>query len=109
MKFFLTIFFSFIFFAVADANVISEKIKIGSNAKTSKLEIRYNTKSKKNKTAKVFITDVRGKEVCNFTCAIKKGSNAVCMQDALDLTEGIYTVKMVVGNKISSTKLVLFN
>ena len=92
MKFFLTIFLSFILVAAADASNLSDKIKIGSNAKTSELEIRYNCNSKKNLSANVVITDADGKEVSAFTCEIKKGSNAVCLHDALKLSEGIYTV-----------------
>ena len=109
MKFILSIFFSFIFVATAIAGNLSDKIKVGSNAKTSELEIRYNSNSKKNTTANVVITDADGKEVSAFTCEIKKGSNAVCLHDALNLKEGIYTVKMTVNNKMSSTKIVLFN
>ena len=109
MKFIFSIFFSFIFVASADANNLSDKIKIGSNAKTSELEIKYHSNSKKNITANVVITDAEGKEVSAFKCEIKKGSNAVCMHNALNLKEGIYTVKMTVKNKISSTKIVLFN
>lgn len=109
MKFFLTIFFSFVFVAVAHAANLSDKIKIGSNAKTSELEIRYNSNSKKNITANVIITDAEGKEVSAFKSEIKKGSNAVCLHNALNLEEGVYTVKMTIKNKISSTKIVLFN
>ena len=108
MKFILTIFFSLILVAVADANNLSDKIKIGSNAKTSELEIRYNSNSKKNTAANVMIIDANGKEVSSFTCQIKRGSNVVCLHDALNLTEGLYTVKMTVKKKTTSTKFVLF-
>ncbi len=108
MKFILSIFFTFVFVAAANADNLSDKIKIGSNAKTSELEIRYNSNSKRNITANVVITDAEGKAVGAFTCEIKKGSNAVCLHDALNLKEGIYTVKMTTKNKISSTKIVLF-
>ena len=98
-----------IFATSAYAYNLSDKIKIGSNAKTSKLEIRCNSKRTKILKANVVIINANGKEVRAFKCDIKKGKNAVCMQDALTLDEGIYTVKMMIKNKTSSTKLVLFN
>ena len=109
MKFILTIFLSLILLAATHAGNLSDKIKIGSNAKTSELEIRYNSNSKKNLPAQVIIIDAEGKEVSAFICDIKKGSNAVCLHDALKLKEGIYTVNMIVKKKRSSTKIILFN
>ena len=109
MKFILTIFFNFVLVAFANAGATNDKIKIGSNAKTAELEIRYNSKSKKNISANVIITDSEGKQVSAFTCEIKKGTNTVCLHNALQLKEGIYSVKMTVNNKISSTNIVFFN
>ena len=108
MKFLLTIFLSFIFIANACAGVSKNKITIGSNATTSKLEIKFISNYKKNLQGNVVITDAEGKEVRSFQCDIIKGSNAICMKDALDLKEGTYTVELKVKNKKSSTKLVLF-
>ena len=108
MRLLLFILFSFIFLTDVDASNLLYKIKIGSNAKTSKLEIRLNSAHKKNLQANVIIINAEGKEVNAFKCEIINGLNAVCMQEALNLEEGIYTVKMRVKKKTSSTKFVLF-
>ena len=109
MKFILTIFLSFIFIATAFAGDSKNKITIGSNAKTSKLEIKFISNYKKNLQGNVIIIDAEGTEVNSFKCNLIKGSNAISMQDALDLKEGIYTVELEVKNKKSSLKFVLFN
>ena len=109
MKLFLTIIFSISLVTGAKASSFIDKIKIGSNAKTSELEIRYNCNKNKVQTANVVITDAAGDDVSSFTCEIKKGSNAVCMHNALQLPEGIYTVKMMVKKKVFTSKIVLFN
>ncbi len=108
MKSLLFILFSFVFTNATFAGSLSDEIKIGSNAITSKLEIRLTNTYKKNIRANVLILNAEGKEVNAFKCEIKKGSNAVCMQDALSLAEGTYTVRMTVKKKTSSTKFVLF-
>ena len=108
MKCIFSIFLSFILTASVYAGSINDKITIGSNAKTSKLEIKYNSNYKKNLQANVIILDAEGNEVEAFICKIFKGANAVCMQDALNLKEGIYTVALTVKNKTFTTKFVLF-
>ena len=109
MKLFLTIVFSISLIAGAEASSFIDKIKINSNAKTSELEIRYNSNKNKVRKAVVIITDAAGNDVSSFTCEIKKGSNAVCMHNALQLPEGLYTVKMMVKKKMYTSKIVLFN
>ena len=109
MKFILSLFFSVIFVAAANAGNLVDRIKIGSNATTAELEIRYNSNNKKNLKANVLITDADGKEVSAFTCEIKKGSNSVCLLDALKLKEGIYTVKTYLKNMVSTAKILIFN
>ena len=109
MKFILNIFFSFIFAATASAGDAKSKITIGSNAKTSTLEIKFNSTHKKNFPANVAIINAEGKQVILFKCEIEKGLNVVSLHDALNLKEGIYTVEMTVKKRKSSTKFVLFN
>lgn len=108
MKFFSTIIFFLFFYTATSAGVIREKFKIGSNAKTSTLEIKFNSTYKKNLPANFIIFNEEGKRVSAFQCEIIKGSNVVCLQDALNLKEGIYTVEMTLKKRKSSTKFVLF-
>ena len=108
MKYLLSIFFTFSIIVNVVAGNINDKITIASNAKTDKLEIKYKSNYKRNLKANVVIIDEEGEQVRSFKCNIIKGSNTICMQDALDLKEGIYTVELTVKNKKSSTKLVLF-
>ncbi len=108
MKVLLFILISFIITTSTRAGMFSDEIKIGSNATTSKLELRLNSSYKKITKANIVILNAKGKKVNEFKCAIKKGSNTVCMQDALNLDEGVYTVNMTVKKKTSSTKFVLF-
>ena len=109
MKFILNIFFSFLFAATASAGDSKGKITIGSNAKTSTLEIKFNSTHKKNFPANVAIINAEGKKVSLFKCEIVKGLNVVSLLEALNLKEGIYTVEMTVKKRKSSTKFVLFN
>ena len=108
MKSLIFILFSFIFILSANAGNVLDDIKIDSNAKTSKLEIRFNSNYKKQLKANVVILNAAGKEVGVFKCDINKGSNVVCMHNALNLEEGIYTVALTVKKNTSSTKFVLF-
>ena len=92
----------------ADAGNSLSRIRIVSNAKTSCLEIKFFSNNKKNLQGNVVIIDAAGNNVRSFRCEIVKGSNAVCLQDALNLKEGIYTVELNVKKRKSSTKFVLF-
>ena len=109
MKFILNIFFGFFFAATAIAGDFNNKITIGSNAKTSTLEIKFNSTHKKYFPAHVAIINAEGEQVSAFKCEIVKGLNVVSLQEALKLKEGIYTVEMTVKKRKSSTKFVLFN
>ena len=108
MRLILFIFLNFIFVSVAEANNSLFKIKIQPNAKTSSLEIKFFSTNKKNFQTNVFIIDSEGNKVRSFKCEIIKGFNAVCLQDALNLKEGIYAVELNVKKKTSSAKFVLF-
>ena len=109
MRLILSIFSFLQFIATANGGIAKEKITISPNAKTSQLEIKYQSKFKKKLSGKVVILNAAGNEVKNFTCDIINGSNTICMQNALNLAEGIFTVQLTVKNKTSSTKFVLFN
>ena len=109
MKFILNIFFGFFFAATASAGDFKNKITIGSNAKTSTLEIKFNSTLKKSFPANVAIINAEGKQVSLFKCEIEKGLNVVILHEALNLKEGIYTVEMTVKKRKSSTRFVLFN
>ena len=108
MRLLLFILMNFICAIPADAGNPVDKIKLGSNAKTDNIEIRFNSTYKNNLTANVVVLNAEGKEVSVFKCDIKKGMNAVCLENALNLDEGIYTVNMTVKRKTSSTKFVVF-
>ena len=109
MKIFATILISLLFYTPTIAGITREKIRISSNAKTSTLEIKFNSTYKKNLRANVAIINAEGKQVSAFKWKIVKGLNVVSLQEALKLKEGIYTVQMTVKKRKSSTKLVLFN
>ena len=108
MKLLLAIFSALLFITTVNAGIVKEKITISPNAKTSQLEIKYQSKFKKKLSGKVVILNAAGDEVKNFTCDIIKGLNTICMQDALNLNEGIFTVNLTVKKKNFSTKFVLF-
>ena len=109
MKIFATILISLLFYTATIAGITREKIIISSNAKTSTLEIKFNSTHKKNYQANVAIINAEGEQVSAFKCEIVKGLNVVSLQEALKLKEGIYTVEMTVKKRKSSTKFVLFN
>lgn len=108
MRLLILILFSSVFGVTAKAATKEDKIKIVSNATSSTLEIVFNSNKKQDKQASVVIIDELGNEVKAFKCEIYKGLNAVCLEEALDLKEGIYTVKLTVKKKTISTKFVLF-
>ncbi len=108
MKFFSTIFLFSIFVASTNAGIAKDKITISPNSKTSQLEIKYQSKFRKKLTGKVVILNATGSAVETFNCDITNGLNTICMQNAMNLTEGIFTVHITVKNKTSSTKFVLF-
>lgn len=106
MKVLLTI---FSFFILASAIAVPfDEIKVGSNAKTSSLEIKYNSTHKKNKKAVVSMVDEKGNSVNSFKIAIKKGSNIIPLVCANELNEGLYTINILVKKKTLSTKLMIF-
>ena len=109
MKIFATILISLLFYSATIAGITREKITISSNAKTSTLEIKFNSTYKKNLKANVAIINAEGEKVSAFKCEIVKGLYVVSLQEALKLKEGIYTVEMTVKKRKSSTKFVLFN
>ena len=109
MKVFSTILILFFFCTATTAGISSEKIRITSNAKTSLLELKFNSTYKKNFQANIVITNAEGKQVSIFKCEIVKGLNVVILHEALNFKEGIYTVEMTVKKRKSSTQFILFN
>lgn len=108
MRLLILILFSSVFGAIAKAAIQEDKIKIVSNVTTSTREILFNLSKNQEKQANFVIIDELGNEVKSFKREINKGLNAVCLEEALDLKEGIYTM-MTVKKKAFSTKFVLFN
>ena len=85
-----------------------DEIKVGTNAKTASLEIKYTSTHKKNREAAVSILDEKGNIVNSFKISINKGENIIPLADALSLKEGLYTVNILVKKKTLSTKLMIF-
>ncbi len=83
MKIFATILISLVFYTATIAGVIRDKIRVSSNAKTSSLEIKFNSTYKKNLQANIAIINAGGKQVSAFKCEIVKGLNVVSLQEAL--------------------------
>ena len=107
MKFLLVSIFSFVFYAFAIA-MPGDEIKIGSNSKSSSLEIRYNSTNKKLREATVSIINEDGVLVNTFKATIGKGQNTIDIKKALGLKEGLYTINILVNKKTLSTKLMIF-
>ena len=106
MKVLLTI---FSFFIIASAIAVPfDEIKVGSNAKTSSLEIRYTSSHKKNKDVTVLILDEKGILINSFTTMVVNGENIIPLTNALNLKQGLYTVKVLAKKKTLSTKLMIF-
>ena len=84
MKIFATILISLLFYTATIAGITREKIIISSNAKTSTLEIKFNSTYKKNLQANVAIINAEGKQVIFFKCEIEKGLNLESLHEALN-------------------------
>ena len=107
MKVLFTAIFNLFFLASIVAAPFDE-IKIGSNGKTSSLEIRFTSTHKKNKEATVSLINEKGNTVDSFKVSIIKGQNIIPLSTLLGLPEGLYTVNIMVGKKTLSTKLIIF-
>ena len=108
MKVLFSTIFSLLLVATAIAMPFDE-IKVGTNTKTSSLEIRFtSTTAKKIFEATVSIVNEKGKIVSSFKTAINKGENIIPLVNALGLKEGLYTVNILIKKKTLSTKLMIF-
>jgi hypothetical protein len=108
----MKVLFTSIFTVLILASAIAlpfDDVKIGSNAKTASLEIRFTSTHKKNRTAAVSISDEKGSIVNNFQVKISKGENIIPIATVLGLKEGLYTVNILVKKKTLSTKLMVFD
>ena len=85
-----------------------EDIKLGTNKETKKVEIRFNSKSKKTIAAVLTVTDASGKVISTQNANLIKGQNAICLCDALDFAEGTYKVTMVAKKKTYSSQFVIW-
>lgn len=101
MKVVLTIFLSVFFLATASANN-SGDIKIGSNGKTSTIELRM--QSKKAASATITILNANGVVVSTQTANLVRGKNNIAMIDIASLEEGMYKVTLVSNKKTLTTQ-----
>ncbi len=85
-----------------------EDIKLGTNITTKKVEVRFNSKSKKNTEATFTVTSADGIVISTHTSVLAYGANSVCMCDTMELAEGTYTVTMVSKNKTSTTQFIIW-
>lgn len=107
MKILFTSLLSFFLLASAIAIPIDE-IKIGSNAKTSTLEVRFTSTHKKSRNAVVSIINEQGVIVNSYKAVITKGENIIPVNNVPGLKEGLYTINILVKKKTLSTKLMIF-
>ncbi len=107
MKILFTSLLSFFLLASAIAMPI-DKIKIGSNPKTSSLEIRFTFSYKKSRKAVVSIINEQGVIVKKCNAVIVKGENVIAVNNAPGFKEGLYTINILVKKKTLSTKLMIF-
>jgi hypothetical protein len=108
MKVLFTSIFTFLIFVTAFAFPFDE-IKVGTNAITSSIELRFtSTCAKKNAEAIVYVLNEKGLVVKTFKASINKGENIIPLADALSLREGLYTVNILINKKTLSTKLMIF-
>lgn len=107
MKVFFTSLLSF-FFLTSVIAMPTDEIKIGSNAKTSSLEVRFNSSHKKSRKAVVSIINEKGIIVNSYKAIILKGENVIAVNNLPGLKEGLYTINILVKRKTLSTKLMIF-
>ena len=86
----------------------TDEIKIGSNAKTSSLEVRFNSSTKKSRKVVVSIINEKGIIVNSYKAIILKGENVIAVNNLPGLKEGLYTINILVKRKTLSTKLMIF-
>lgn len=92
----------------ASATNIHDDFKLGTNKETKKVEIRFESKSKKTIAAVLTVTDASGKVISTQNANLLCGSNAICLCDALDLSEGTYMVTMVAKKKTYSSQFIIW-
>jgi hypothetical protein len=85
-----------------------EEIKLGTNHDSKKVEIRFNSKYKKNTAAVITVTNAEGKLVSTQSSDLICGDNNICLCEALSLPEGAYTVKMVTKKKTYTTQFIIW-
>ena len=107
MKFLFTLLAGTFLMLSASAKT-AEEIKLGTNRDSKKVEIRFNSKYKKNTAAVITVTNAEGKVVSTQSSDLVKGDNAICLCEALDLPEGAYTVKMVTKKKTYNSQFIIW-
>ena len=107
MKFLFTLLAGTFFMLQASAKPF-EEIKLGTNHDSKKVEIRFNSKYKKNTTAVVTVTNAEGNIVSTQSSELIRGENSISLNEALNLPEGTYTVKMVTKKKTYSTQFIIW-
>ncbi len=101
MKALFTILLSVIFLSTASANNFGD-IKIGSNGKTSTIEVRMN--SKKATAATITILNAQGVVVSTQKANLTRGDNNIALVDIQNLEEGTFTVTLVANNQTHTTQ-----
>lgn len=86
----------------------AEEIRLGTNHDSKKVEIRFNSKYKKNTAAVITVTNAEGKVVSTQSSDLVSGDNSICLCEALDLPEGAYTVKMATKKKTYTSQFIIW-
>ncbi len=105
MKFIFTLILSVSFFTAAFA---ADDIRISTKEKNSKVELNFTSASQKNKAVVITITDKAGNIVVTKDATMAFGENKVSICDVKEMKEGQYTVKMINGNKTSTTQFIIW-
>ncbi len=103
MKALIILLISTFSFATSFANNF-DTIKIGSNGKTSTIELRVN--SKKATAVTITITNAAGEVVITQNANLVTGPNAVELVNVANLEEGTFLVTMVANGKKMTTQFV---
>ena len=107
MKFLFSLIIGAFLFSPAFA-INADKIRVSSNGKTSKIELRFSSKSKRKQAAVFTVTNAEGKIMSTQNSDIICGDNAVCLCEALDLPEGTYTVTTVTKKKTYTNQFIIW-
>ncbi|MBS1496391.1 MAG: T9SS type A sorting domain-containing protein [Bacteroidetes bacterium] len=96
------------------SNVVTVKVTAASakdflitpNPASTNAQIRFN--AIKSGQAQIIVFDAAGKAVLQQQASVLAGNNSIALNNIVNLSEGMYTVRMIVNNESFSSKLIVW-